>query len=63
MNFKVGDIVQHKKFKLRFLILEAEYWGYKMENLRDKEKEKFPLQEAHKDYILIQTQDQDHRSE
>ena len=53
MNFKIGDIVQHKKFKLCFLILEAEYWGYKMENLRDKEKEKFPLEEAHKDYKLI----------
>ena len=45
--------MQHKKFKLRFLILEAEYWGYKMENLRSKEKEKFPVEDAHNNYKLI----------
>ena len=53
MNFKIGDIVQHKKFKLRYLILEAEFWGYKMENLRNKETEKFPLEDVHKDYKII----------
>ena len=53
MNFKIGDIVQHKKFKLRYLILEAQFWGYKMENLRNKETEKLPLEDVHKDYKII----------
>jgi hypothetical protein len=45
--------VQHKKFKLRYLILEAQFWGYKMENLRNKETEKLPLEDVHKDYKII----------
>jgi len=53
MQFKVGDIVQHKKFNLRYLIVEAAYWGYRMENLRSEESERFPLEEIHKDYEVV----------
>jgi len=45
--------VQHKKFNLRYLIVEAAYWGYRMENLRSEESERFPLEEIHKDYEVV----------